>query len=44
MPGKKQCANTRMSNYTHLKNKKVRQIRKDKGKLSDNTIDNKKFR
>ena len=32
----------RTNNYRKKKDSKIRQIRKDKGKLSDNTVDNKK--
>ena len=40
MPGQKLQANMKTNNYRKKCSTKIRQIRKDKGKLSDNTIDN----
>ena len=44
MPGTKLTANLRSENFIKRKSSKKRQQRKDKGRMSDLSIDNKKAR
>lgn len=44
MPGNKMTANMRATNFIKRKNSKKRQQRKDKGRMSDLSIDSKKAR